>query len=118
MLSHRTLRTRALARPEVRAEFERLKPEFAFLDQILAARKAAGVTQARSLAESGRLNLQLRGSNRYRRGISPRSPRCTSTRRPSGAAWRSSSSRAGNYSSALPPGRQPLAADRGAPCGR
>ena len=46
MLSHRTLRTRALARPDVRAEFERLNPEFAFLDQILAARKAAGLTQA------------------------------------------------------------------------
>ena len=46
MLSHRTLRARALARPEVKAEFERLSPEFAFLDQILAARKAAGLTQA------------------------------------------------------------------------
>ena len=46
MLSHRTLRARALARPEVKAEFDRLKPEFAFLDQVLAARKAAGLTQA------------------------------------------------------------------------
>ena len=42
MLSHRTLRARALARPDVKAEFDRLKPEFAFLDQVLAARKAAG----------------------------------------------------------------------------
>ncbi len=46
MLSHRTLRARALARPDVKAEFERLKSEFAFLDQILAARKAAGLTQS------------------------------------------------------------------------
>ena len=46
MLSHRTLRAQALARPDVKAEFERLRPEFAFLDQILAARKAAGLTQA------------------------------------------------------------------------
>lgn len=46
MLSHRTLRAQALARPDVKAEYERLKPEFAFLDQILAARKAAGLTQA------------------------------------------------------------------------
>ncbi|MBI2318286.1 MAG: helix-turn-helix transcriptional regulator [Betaproteobacteria bacterium] len=46
MLSHRTLRARALARPDVKAEFERLKPEFAFLDQVLAARKASGLTQA------------------------------------------------------------------------
>ena len=46
MLSHRALRARVLARPDVKAEYERLKPEFAFLDQILAARKAAGLTQA------------------------------------------------------------------------
>ena len=46
MLSHRTLRNRSLARPDVKAEFERLNPEFAFLDQILASRKAAGLTQA------------------------------------------------------------------------
>jgi transcriptional regulator with XRE-family HTH domain len=46
MLSHRSLRARALARPDVKAEYERLKPEFAFLDQILIARKAAGLTQA------------------------------------------------------------------------
>ena len=46
MLSHRTLRARALARPDVKAEYERLKTEFVFLDQILAARKAAGLTQA------------------------------------------------------------------------
>src|SRR3990172_12052118 len=46
MLSHRTLRARALARPDVKAEYERLKPEFAFLDEVLAARKAAGLTQA------------------------------------------------------------------------
>ncbi len=46
MLSHRMLRAQALARPEVKAEYERLKPEFAFLDQALAARKAAGLTQA------------------------------------------------------------------------
>lgn len=46
MLSHRILKARALSRPDVKAEYERLKPEFAFLDQILAARKAAGLTQA------------------------------------------------------------------------
>ncbi len=46
MLSHRTLRARALARPEVKAEYERIKPEFDFLDQVLTARKAAGLTQA------------------------------------------------------------------------
>ena len=46
MIRHRTLRTRALARADVKAEYERLKPEFAFLDQVLSARQAAGLTQA------------------------------------------------------------------------
>ena len=46
MISHRTLRAQALARVDVKAEYERLKPEFAFLDQVLSARKAAGLTQA------------------------------------------------------------------------
>ncbi len=46
MISHRTLKARALARVDVKAEYERLKPEFAFLDQVLSARKAAGLTQA------------------------------------------------------------------------
>lgn len=45
MQNDRTLRARALARPEVKAEYERLKLEFDFLDQILLARKAAGLTQ-------------------------------------------------------------------------
>ena len=45
MLSHRTLKARALARPDVKVEYEHLKPEFAFLDQVLAAKKAAGLTQ-------------------------------------------------------------------------
>lgn len=44
-MNHLTLRARALARPDVKAEFERLKPEFEFLDQVLAARKAANLTQ-------------------------------------------------------------------------
>ena len=46
MISHRILRARALARIDVKAEYERLKPEFEFLDQVLSARKAAGLTQA------------------------------------------------------------------------
>ena len=46
MICHRTLRTRALARADVKAEYERLKPAFAFLDQVLSARQAAGLTQA------------------------------------------------------------------------
>jgi ribosome-binding protein aMBF1 (putative translation factor) len=45
--THKELRKLALADPEVRAEFERLnREEFALLDQMLAARHAAGLSQA------------------------------------------------------------------------
>ncbi len=40
----------ALARPEVRREYEKLKEEFELLDEILKARAEAGLTQA-ELAE-------------------------------------------------------------------
>jgi len=42
MLTHRQLRTQALARPEVSAEFGKLIEEFAFLDEFLRARTAQG----------------------------------------------------------------------------
>jgi transcriptional regulator with XRE-family HTH domain len=37
---------RALARPEVKLEYDRLSEEFEFLDEILKARAAAGLSQA------------------------------------------------------------------------
>ncbi|OGT30614.1 MAG: transcriptional regulator [Gammaproteobacteria bacterium RBG_16_51_14] len=46
MLTHKALKARALNRPEVKAEYDRLEEEFAFLDQFLKARAAAGLTQA------------------------------------------------------------------------
>ena len=46
MLSHKTLKARALSRPDVKAEYDRLEEEFAVLDQFLRARAAAGLTQA------------------------------------------------------------------------
>lgn len=46
MFSHDELKTKALNRPEVKAEYDRLEPEFAFLDEVLKARAAAGLTQA------------------------------------------------------------------------
>jgi transcriptional regulator with XRE-family HTH domain len=50
MLTHKELKGRALERPDVKAEYERLEEEFAFLDEFLKARAAAGITQA-ELAE-------------------------------------------------------------------
>ncbi len=44
------LKSRALARPEVRREYEKLREEFELLDEILKARAEAGLTQA-ELAE-------------------------------------------------------------------
>jgi transcriptional regulator with XRE-family HTH domain len=50
MLTHKELKARALAQPDVKAEYQRLEDEFAFLDEFLNARFAAGLTQA-DLAE-------------------------------------------------------------------
>jgi transcriptional regulator with XRE-family HTH domain len=46
MLTHNELKTRALERSDVKAEYDRLDKEFQFLDEFLKARAAAGVTQA------------------------------------------------------------------------
>ncbi len=46
MLTHKELKSRALARDDVRAEFDKLDEEFAFLDEFLKARAAAGMSQA------------------------------------------------------------------------
>ena len=46
MLTHKELKSRALARRDVRAEFDKLEGEFAFLDEFLKARAAAGMSQA------------------------------------------------------------------------
>lgn len=47
MATYKALRERALADPAVRAEYDRLnREEFALLDAMLAARHAAGLSQA------------------------------------------------------------------------
>ena len=46
MLTHKELKARALERADVKAEYDRLDEEFAFLDEFLKARAAAGITQA------------------------------------------------------------------------
>ena len=45
MLTHKELKTRALSRVAVKAEYDRLDEEFSFIDQFLKARSAAGITQ-------------------------------------------------------------------------
>ena len=51
--SLKNFKTRALARPDVRREYERLEEEFEILDEILRARAEAGVTQAELAARIG-----------------------------------------------------------------
>ena len=44
--SLKQFKSRALARPDVKREYDRIAGEFEFLDEILKARAAAGLTQA------------------------------------------------------------------------
>lgn len=46
-------RARALARPEVRKAYDELAEEFSFLDEVLKARAASGLTQAQLAARVG-----------------------------------------------------------------
>lgn len=46
-------KARALARPGVRKAYAELDEEFAFLDEVLRARAAAGLTQAQVAARIG-----------------------------------------------------------------
>jgi transcriptional regulator with XRE-family HTH domain len=51
--SFKKFRAQALARPEVRKAYDDLAEEFAFLDEVLKARAAAGLTQAEVAARVG-----------------------------------------------------------------
>ena len=42
MLTHKELKARALARVDVKAEYDRIGEEFAFLDEFLKVRADAG----------------------------------------------------------------------------
>lgn len=53
MHTHKELKARALARADVKTEYERLNEEFVFLDEFLKARAAAGITQAEVAERSG-----------------------------------------------------------------
>ncbi|MDD2864036.1 MAG: helix-turn-helix transcriptional regulator [Methylococcales bacterium] len=47
MLTHEELKAKALSNPQVQAEYERLnREEFALLDEMLKARREAGLSQA------------------------------------------------------------------------
>ena len=46
-------KSRALARPAVKREYDRIAEEFEFLDEILKARAASGLSQAEVAAQIG-----------------------------------------------------------------
>jgi ribosome-binding protein aMBF1 (putative translation factor) len=46
MLSHEEFKQKMLADPEIKTEYDRLEPEFMLLDELLRARKDAGLSQA------------------------------------------------------------------------
>ncbi len=53
MLTHKQLRSRALGRVEVKAQFEELGEEYVLLDEFLKARAEQGLTQAQVAAKIG-----------------------------------------------------------------
>jgi ribosome-binding protein aMBF1 (putative translation factor) len=54
MLTHAELKAKALESPTIRDEYERLnREEFAILDKMLAARRAAGLSQAQTAERMG-----------------------------------------------------------------
>ena len=49
----RQFKARALARPDVRKAYDELAEEFSFIDEVLKARAASGLTQAELAARVG-----------------------------------------------------------------
>ena len=64
-MSLETLKQRALANPEVKAEYDQLEGEFSLIDQLLSMRTEAGLTQTQ-VAE--RMQTQKSNVSRLERG--------------------------------------------------
>jgi hypothetical protein len=69
MLTHKQLRTKALASAEVKAEYEKLADEFSLLDEFLKARAAQGLTRHRWQKRSAPRSRRLRGWSRVAASI-------------------------------------------------
>ena len=50
---HEELKAKALANPDVKAEYDALSPEFSLLREMLLARKSAGLSQAEIAIKMG-----------------------------------------------------------------
>ena len=53
MLTHKQLRSRALGREDVKAQFDQLDEEYGLLDEFLKARSEQGLTQAQVAEKIG-----------------------------------------------------------------
>src|ERR1700737_4054251 len=53
MMTHKELVKKMLKQPAVKAEYDAQAEEFALLDELLKARKEAGLTQARAAGRMG-----------------------------------------------------------------
>src|SRR6266513_1516445 len=53
MMAHKAFARKMLRRPEVKAEYDAQAEEFALLDELLKARRQAGLTQAEVAARMG-----------------------------------------------------------------
>src|SRR5437016_9895091 len=53
MMTHKALVSKMLRRPSVKAQYDAQAEEFAFLDELLKARRKAGLTQAEVAARMG-----------------------------------------------------------------
>ncbi|MFH1131209.1 MAG: helix-turn-helix transcriptional regulator [Pseudomonadota bacterium] len=78
MLTHKELKTRALERADVKAEYESLVEEFALLDEFLKARTAAGITQT-EVAE--RIGTTQSAIARLESGVGKHSPSLATLRK-------------------------------------
>ena len=52
-MTHEELKAKALANPDVKAEYDALAPEFNLLREMLLARKSAGLSQAEIAIKMG-----------------------------------------------------------------
>ena len=52
-MTHEELKAKALANPDVKAEYDALAPEFSLLREMLSARKSAGLSQAEIAIKMG-----------------------------------------------------------------
>ena len=83
MLTHKELKSRALARTDVKAEYDRLDEEFALFHEFLKARTSAGITQAEVAKRIGTTQSAWHVWNPEKESTLRRWPRCKSMHKPS-----------------------------------